>query len=93
MLPFSTAAAGAGEAPKRTHPAPWRVPDPDGPKIVKLRSEKVFLNAGEKVWWCSCGLSKEQVRPNEMHFVRCLSRIKPNSKDSCSPLFNIRNHI
>ncbi len=34
------------------------VPGPDKPVLGPLHSEKVFLNQGEEVWWCSCGRSK-----------------------------------
>lgn len=32
--------------------------EPGGPVLGPLRSHKVFLNKGEEVWWCACGLSK-----------------------------------
>lgn len=33
---------------------------PDGPKLGSLHSYKIFLTEGQKVKWCSCGLSKNQ---------------------------------
>lgn len=56
-LTTTTVNAAAAEKPL---PAQTRVESPDGPKLGKLHSHKVFIAEGQSVKWCACGHSKNQ---------------------------------
>lgn len=74
----------SSEAPSTNPPSPpvlTRIYDPKagGPKLGALKSAKVQLMKGEKVWWCSCGLSSTQPFCDGKHDEDCANcdSVKP----------------